>query len=652
MTNAAGRVTKPLAGAPTTASSPWILREEWPAILCAVAIFLLSHPFAGMIGDSKIYMGRALADADPEGVGRDIMFVLDGQSQFSLFGLLARAALANLSPSFSAQAIVALSQILLVAALVVFCRRLAGRRFLGIAILAAVLPAAYGPPGLLHFAEPLAEPRPLAEAFVLFGLVAWLTNRRLVSAALLVVAAAIHPLMALAGFATIGFILMTEHAGWRLIAGATALAFVGAAAFGFPFARRLLELADAQWLELLRSRSPLLFPDAWIANAAPLMGVQGMTLLAAATRSASQLRLMFLAVLATGVGGIALAWIAGLYWPSVLLLQLQVWRTWWLVAALSPIAFGYLAVNIGRRPPQEQIALAVLTLAWAETGLGATAPILAAAALLLQCGKTLPSVTFTPRHVIWAWLGVAASILGVWIGDLPEMKAYILDWPADYRPRLAHLAFAIVQQPLIVACAALGFLEDRLMAMHYLRRACIAAALVFAAIFFWNDAASFDRAVARGDFQETLASAEVSHGGDILWISASNEPWLWLRQPNWAARIQGAGIVFSRHLSERYAQRAKILRDLDIDDLFAPQIPDGRPFPPRPSGEAFNRLCARTDAPASIVVPVDARMTVPDDWKARKVWRAPASRVEYPDGDIAHAVSVRDYAVISCADHR
>lgn len=366
MTNIAGSMPTPLASAPTTAPPPRISRDDWPAVLCVAAIFLLSHPFAGMIGDSKIYMGRALADADPGGVGRDIMFVLDGQSRFSLFGFLARTALANLSPAFSAQAIVVLSQILLIAALVVFCRRLAGRRFVGIAILAAVLPAAYGPPGLLHFAEPLAEPRPLAEAFVLFGLVAWLANRRLVSAALLVIAAAIHPLMALAGLAAIGIILMTEHVAWRFLAGATAFAFVAGAAFGLPFARRLLELADAQWLELLRSRSPLLFPDLWIGDTAPLMGVQALTLLAAAQRSAGQLRLMFLAVLATGVGGIALACIAGLYWPSILLLQLQVWRTWWLVAALSPIAFGYLVVDIGRRSPREQIALAALTLAWAE----------------------------------------------------------------------------------------------------------------------------------------------------------------------------------------------------------------------------------------------------------------------------------------------
>ena len=627
-------------------------RDAWPAVLCAASVFLLTHPFAGIIADSQIYMGRALADGDPGGVGRDMMFVLDGQSQFSLFIPLARSALAVLSPALGAQLIVVMSQALLIAALLLFSRHLAGRRFVWIAIIAAVLPAGYGPPGVLHFAEPLAEPRPLAEAFVLFGLAAWLADRRLASIGLLAVAAAIHPLMACAGFATVGIILMTEHVAWRFIAGAAACAFVAAAALGLPFAGRLLETADPQWLELLRTRSPLLFPDLWIADAAPLMGVQALTLAAAASRAKGQLRLMFLAVLAAGIAGVAAGWIVGLWWPSVLCLQLQVWRAWWLVAALSALAFAYLVLALGLGSPRDRIALAFLTLAWAEYELGAVAPAVAAIAVVLSRRETMPAFAFTPRQALWAWAAVAAAIAGLWVVELHEMKPYLFGWPADYRPRLVRFVFAVLQQPLIVGCTIAAIVADRLKALRSIPRMGIAIALAFAALFFWNDASSFDRALARGEIQDSLAKAAHSGDGDILWLAASNEPWLWLRQPSWAARIQGAGIIFSRQLSQRYEERARILLDLDIDDLSTSRVSRRLPFRPPPSGEAFDKLCARADAPTTIIAPVDAAATVPGDWNARTIWRAPATRMELPDGDISRSIAIRDYAVILCEDHR
>lgn len=628
-----------------------LLRDGWPMLVCAAAIFLLSHPFGGMIGDSKIYMGRALADTNPGGVGRDMMFVLDGQSQFSLFATLARATTAFLSPAASAQIIVAISQTLLIAALVVLGRSLAGRSFAWVVIFAAILPPSYGPVGLLHFAEPLAEPRPLAEAFVLFGMGAWLGNRRIGSIGLLVVAAAIHPLMASAGFATIGIILMMERAAWRYAAVAGLLSFAAAAALGLPFAGRLLETADTQWLDLLRTRSPLLFPHLWITDAAPLMAVQALTLLAAAGRATGQTRILFLAVLVAGVAGVASALIVGLWWPSVLYLQLQVWRMWWLVAALSAVAFGFLVVKLGRGSPRDQVVLAVLTLSWAETGLGIAAPVIATAAVLLQRGAIFRSLVFTPRHALQAWICVAAVVASIWITDLPQAREALFGWPDGYRPRLVHLLFQVVQQPLIVACAAL-FVANCSPQMTYGLRACIGIALAGAATILWNDATSFDRAVARGEFQEILAKAALADDGDILWLAASNESWLWLRQPNWAARIQGAGIVFSRQLSARYDERARTLLDLGIDDLFTSQISSRVPFPPRPSAAALAQLCARPDAPVSIIAPIDATMSPPAEWKARTVWRAPAARVETPDGNIEHSITIRDYAVIRCADHR
>jgi hypothetical protein len=72
---------------PLRAAARW----PWQVPLIALSIFLLSRPYQGIIQDAYIYMGRALADLDPNGVGRDLMFVHDGQFGFSLFRFAATA---------------------------------------------------------------------------------------------------------------------------------------------------------------------------------------------------------------------------------------------------------------------------------------------------------------------------------------------------------------------------------------------------------------------------------------------------------------------------------------------------------------------------------------------------------------------------------
>src|SRR6516165_9919177 len=82
-----------LRGFPTY---PWhiLTQKSWCIPLIALSVFLLSRPYPGIVQDAYIYMGRALADLDPDGVGRDLMFVHDGQFGFSLFRYMSKAMVA------------------------------------------------------------------------------------------------------------------------------------------------------------------------------------------------------------------------------------------------------------------------------------------------------------------------------------------------------------------------------------------------------------------------------------------------------------------------------------------------------------------------------------------------------------------------------
>ena len=73
-----------------------------PLFVCA-ALWALSHPYAGIIHDGRIYIGRVMADLDPAGIGHDMMFVHDGQFGFSLFPFLIHGLVAHLGPGAAAR---------------------------------------------------------------------------------------------------------------------------------------------------------------------------------------------------------------------------------------------------------------------------------------------------------------------------------------------------------------------------------------------------------------------------------------------------------------------------------------------------------------------------------------------------------------------
>jgi hypothetical protein len=85
------------------------LNNSWQLPLIVMGFFLLSRPYLGIVQDAYIYMGRALADLDPDGVGRDLMFVHDGQFGFTLFRFVAKAMAGSFGLAITAKALAAMA---------------------------------------------------------------------------------------------------------------------------------------------------------------------------------------------------------------------------------------------------------------------------------------------------------------------------------------------------------------------------------------------------------------------------------------------------------------------------------------------------------------------------------------------------------------
>ena len=646
-----------MAGAHVPAKATSAPPAPYLALIALAALYALTHPFAGLVADSQIYMGRALADLDPAGVGRDLMFRFDGQSRFSIFPAIAAWLVARVGLIHAAMWLVGLSGALWFGAALVLARQAAPARMIACAAVLILAPAAYGGFNLLRFAEGLAEPRPFAEAFVVFALGAWLAGRRVFAVALLAVAILFHPIMALAGVATLGVCLCFEDRRWLLAALLAAALVVLAAALGAPLADRLRVAIDPDWLGLLIRRNAYLFPHLWPWSDYALEAVQAITILLAARHAAAPLRRLLLAGLIAGVVGVAAGYVCGRIDPVLLIVQVQLWRMWWLTGVLASLALALCAFDFGRKDGGEQLALALLALAWAlAREAGPYAPLLAAGAAYIDLRPANRRLAISESVVRALWLGVAAAVVMPLVIDLPALRFFAAEIQPDFTPSILPLALKFLGPPLLFAAVALaGFGPPRGLAQAPRGALTIATALFAAlAVLMWDDASSFDKGLGGSGRQADLMALTPRMSGEILWLDSSLEPWIWLGRPSWSADLQGAGSVFSRDLALLWRDRASVqiehgLRDESMLRRLALNPKAAHPVVALAGVEA---ICRLPDAPAYIVAP-QVRGAQLDPRLGAKLWKPPAVRVEMVlRDDGVEFPRTESYAIIDCADHR
>ncbi len=627
------------------------------ALIALAALYALTHPFAGLTADSQIYMGRALADLDPAGVGRDLMFRFDGQSRFSIFPAIAGWLAARMAIIHAAMWLVALSGALWFGAALVLARQAAPARMIACAAVLILAPASYGGFNLLRFAEGLAEPRPFAEAFVLFALGAWLAGRRVVAVGLLAVAILFHPIMALAGIATLGVCLCFEDRRWLLAALPIAALIALAATLGAPLADRLRVAIDPDWLGLLTERNAYLFPHLWPWSDYALAAVQAITILLAARHAAAALRQLLLAGLIAGAAGVAIAYVCGRFDPILLIVQAQLWRMWWLTGVLAALALALCAFDFGRRDSGEQLALALLALAWAlAREAGPYAPLLAAGAAYIDLRPADKRLVISAGVMRALWLGVAAAVVAPLVIDLPALRFFAAEFQPDFTPPFLPLVLKFLGPPMLFGAVALaGFGPPRRLAQAP-RGALTLATALFAALAapLWDDASSFDRALGGSGRQADLMALTPRMSGEILWLDSSLEPWIWLGRPSWSADLQGAGSVFSRDLALLWRDRAiaQIEHGLRDESMLRRLALKPNATQPVAGLAGVEAICRLHDAPAYIVAP-QVRGAQLDPRLGAKLWKPPAVRVETVfRNDGVEFPRTESYAILDCADHR
>lgn len=624
-------------------------RIFWPLI--AAALWALTHCYPGILGDASVYIGRALADLDPAGLGRDMMFVHDGQSRFSLFPLLLDHLVASFGTARTSLLLALLSMAAWIAALTCFAERYVARSFVAIVVIfVAVLPMNYGAPFRFGFSEVLAVPRPFSEALVLVALAGLAGGRTWIGLGFLMLASLIHPLMALAGWGVFALVLSREDRRWcAAFVGAALLLGMGAVA-GLPLLHRLAIVMDPDLKAFALSRSPLLFPSAWPLGYLGPMLAEAASLAIAASLVPGRRRLILLAAILVGTGGVAAQAFFGDHLSLLLVIQAQLWRTAWLMAALGSAALAFCALTLWRQGPHGHIVLALLALSWLTSETPEAAGLFACAAVamhLLGRRLNLP-FTWAGAWLFWSIAMLLALVLNVHyvIGYAGFMARIPADAPHGiaYFWTRRYIAFPILALVLLLAFTRRApRLAGGLLGVT-------AILLCAAALRFWDDRGPFQKMIDADMHPPALIQAMASRPGEILWVDGLTEAWYLAGRPQWASPQQGVSTIFSPALTREWRQRTQFLISEGLAEknaLSAFHIPSASDLP-RLTKDSVGHLCARPDAPAWIVAPVNKDTIIPPGLAAHE-WRLPQPNFRMTEEPRFYAWQRIDaYVILAC----
>jgi len=621
--------------------SGWALRFAGVASLAA--LWALLRPYVGIVHDSRIYIGRALADLSPHTIGLEYAFVHDGQSRFSLFPRLIDRLVVAMGAGQAALLVTAAGLALwVVAAAYLFSRVLRGPALWAALVCLAAFPAGYGGHDIFTWAEAFATPRIFAEAASLTALGLILDGRRLTAAIALAVGAALHPLVALSAAAASVMLLGFADRRWWLLFPAAMLAGLGAALLGAPVVDRLLQTIDPQWLAVLQHRSPYLFPPSWLPANWALVVCQAATLVLAYRGAPPTLRRLILATGVVGVLGVAAAALV----PSLLIVQLQLWRATWLASVLAAGLFAFCAANLWRGGNAQRAALAILAAAWIGQTSLPMAAFGAGVAILLA---VLPRAETAPRWALglaWPYLiFIAAGMGGIEIWHVLRSAAGL--------PVEAWLSAPAVASTTLLRAGLVAFAIWRALrppgAQPGWRSWALAAAGAAAAVggcLTWDARPAFAKLAEARHGAPILAS--VLAGGSVMWLGDRGSSWLLTGEPEWWSARQGAGTLFDRELALEWARRVRLLSRAQLVRPDAEFLgSQGQGVLPAVRLPGLLMLCGTPQAPAWIVAPIE-RVDPAALVRASSVWR-PTARDVAPDATGERLTSVSAYAIFSCA---
>lgn len=527
-----------------------------------VALWALTHRYAGLDRDARVYAIQALSRLRPN-LATDLYLQNTSQDQYTLFSPFYAFFIDKLGLENSAILLTGIFIAWFMSAAWAIAERTSGYKlaWLSAAFLVAT-PGYYGAFHVFQFPEPYLTARLPAYALVVSAIALHLWGRRWMAFAAAAFALAVHPIMALPGVLLLCCLNVTPRMGLMFAAAGvlTALAIAAAAAF-LPVHTSLFTLMDPLWLEVVHERSQFLFLQLWSLqdwdlNIRPFLSLT-LTIMVLPEGTARKLAL---AALTVGVAGMAIAWIAGTVGPVAILVQGQAWRWEWITILATILLIPSTLVRTWESPQCGPICSLGLILAWTFPAVDGT----------LCIGMTL--ILWSVRSRITAravqWLRMAATVIAV--GVLGWVLATIgmsLVLPTNGYHGLN--AFLLVLRtismldlvPLLVFGAAWCWVfRGRSSLGPYILPTISVTLAVLATWSSLQQRPRLDSAQYLSEFADwrtlipensTVFVTPAQDTGTLVWFA--------LQRPNYLTVDQSAGVIFSRATALEVKRRSAVL---------------------------------------------------------------------------------------------
>ena len=525
-------------------------------MLLCVVFWALSHSYRGLFHDAYLYTLQALARSSPQSLGQDVFLRFGSQDRFTVFSPIYATAIRLLGPEWAAALLTFLSQGTILVGAWFLARSMMTRwsALLGVAVLVAI-PGDYGTDRIFSVIEQFLTPRMAAEALVLGSIAAALYERRLMALILIVLATAIHPIMAAAG---IGVLLCLYGLYQRPCVGATVM---GAAGVLVGCAALLAPRFDPTWLQLVRDRSPFLFVTNWRIDDWGSVAVTLTTLIMGMRKLASlPARRLCQAAFLTTAGGLVVTLIACDLLHVVWLTQLQPWRCQWLGIATAALLLPIIVETCATAGLAGSSSALLLSAAWI---FGANSFSIGAALCALIAMWLAPRLK--PSEARWILVG-AVGMLGLalcWrfasnlqFTDAHYMELHVALWQRD--------AVSFIHDGSAPLC--LIAFTWWLVRMHRRSGLLLLAGLAAAACIallpqtwaLWTQRDFSQQRVA----EFAAWRAVIPPGSQVLWPESPLGAWLLLDRPHYLSSAQSSGMVFSRRTALELQSRAEALKSV------------------------------------------------------------------------------------------
>jgi hypothetical protein len=544
------------------------------SLLALIAVlWLATRPYYGIVQDARFYIIPAIRDLHPAAFADDLYFRFGATDKFTIFAKVFAPLLALFGLANAALAFTLAGQLLWVAGLVYFASGLLRDRWLALLSVAAAiaLPSGYSHYG---YGEPFVTPRLFAEALTLMALGLLLRRRTAWSLALLVLAAAIHPIMALAGLGVaLIYLALGRPVCWLAIA-AGALGAAGLTAAGVPPLANLRITFDPAWFEIASARVSEIIIAAWSAEDCwRVIGAVALAIMAFAVGGPQERRLLG-AALAVALAALVATFVGADLAHNVFITQILPWRSLWLLTLLAHLYAVPIVVWLHRQDSAFDLTRTAFLTALGSLLVSRLIPPLAlvaspmmavAVALALwqhATGRQLAALArFGARLAITAT--GAATLLFAY-----QFVVVMRSLPEELGHRV--FSFAVVLAALAVAIAqAMPIGRQRFGSGRWLPW--LAVALIPLALVGWDVRTAWTRLVESPDPIPPSLAALLPENRLVYWEGGVEMLWFHLRRPSYFSCAQGTGAVFFRDLAVEFRRRAEVFRRLGTHDFDEPE---------------------------------------------------------------------------------